>query len=341
MTTGQKIARLRNKKKMTQEDLADKMNVSRQTIYKWENDIVFPTKDNLTDLVSILETNYDYLLSPDSNMDDSPRKDSTNVSNETNANPIDTTNSTPTSTTSESQVNTAAPINNANSINETPNNVTIIQSQVPLYTCSRCNKLIYKENDAKTYTEITHTGRRRRGHHRHKKTTTVTVCKECYAKRQKEKEEQALRLAEAQKYATKKKLIKNFVFAGLAALCVLILGIAGAILAPEYQTLYIWIATLGTIITYTFTGCMILFNNIVVSIFLTVASWGFVKMPGIIFGSVGDLIVAKIALTILSFFLAAFAVVCAFFISALISIFVYPYAIYKAINYPDRTWEFE
>ena len=39
MTLGQKIFELRNKQKMSQGDLAEKLNVSRQSISKWETDL--------------------------------------------------------------------------------------------------------------------------------------------------------------------------------------------------------------------------------------------------------------------------------------------------------------
>ena len=42
MTIGEKIRTKRQEKGLTQDELAYKCNVSRQTIYKWENDIALP-----------------------------------------------------------------------------------------------------------------------------------------------------------------------------------------------------------------------------------------------------------------------------------------------------------
>ncbi len=47
MTTGKKIAALRRRHGISQEELAHQMNVSRQAVSKWENDSAAPTNDNL------------------------------------------------------------------------------------------------------------------------------------------------------------------------------------------------------------------------------------------------------------------------------------------------------
>lgn len=47
MTTGEKLQKLRKDNNYTQEDLADVLNVSRQSISKWESDTAFPETDKL------------------------------------------------------------------------------------------------------------------------------------------------------------------------------------------------------------------------------------------------------------------------------------------------------
>ena len=46
MTLGEKIAKQRKELNYTQEQLADILGVSRQSISKWESDIAYPETDN-------------------------------------------------------------------------------------------------------------------------------------------------------------------------------------------------------------------------------------------------------------------------------------------------------
>ena len=62
MTTGEKIAKARRAQNITQEQLADLLQVSRQAVSRWESDIAYPETDNLVKLSKILGINCDYLL---------------------------------------------------------------------------------------------------------------------------------------------------------------------------------------------------------------------------------------------------------------------------------------
>ena len=62
MTTGQKIAKLRRARGMTQDGLADALGVSRQAVSKWESDAAFPETEKLVRLSRLLECSIDYLL---------------------------------------------------------------------------------------------------------------------------------------------------------------------------------------------------------------------------------------------------------------------------------------
>ena len=55
MTLGEKISALRNQHEMSQGDLAEKMNVSRQSISKWETDTSVPELDKLIQLSEVCE----------------------------------------------------------------------------------------------------------------------------------------------------------------------------------------------------------------------------------------------------------------------------------------------
>lgn len=62
MTTGEKLALLRKKNGMTQEELSEILNVSRQSVSRWEMDAAFPETDKLIKLSKLFECSIDFLL---------------------------------------------------------------------------------------------------------------------------------------------------------------------------------------------------------------------------------------------------------------------------------------
>lgn len=62
MTLGNKIATLRRENFYTQEQLAEKLNVSRQSVSKWESDLTYPETDKLKKLSLLFGVSIDYLL---------------------------------------------------------------------------------------------------------------------------------------------------------------------------------------------------------------------------------------------------------------------------------------
>ena len=62
MTLGEKIARQRKELNYTQEQLADILGVSRQSISKWKSDIAYPETDKLIELGKLFDCSMDYLL---------------------------------------------------------------------------------------------------------------------------------------------------------------------------------------------------------------------------------------------------------------------------------------
>ena len=62
MTTGEKIAALRRKKGITQEQLAEILHVSRQSVSRWEMDAAFPETEKLIRLSRLLSCSIDFLL---------------------------------------------------------------------------------------------------------------------------------------------------------------------------------------------------------------------------------------------------------------------------------------
>lgn len=62
MTLGEKIAGLRKENNYTQEQLADLLGVSRQSVSKWESDVVYPETEKLVRMGDLFHCSMDYLL---------------------------------------------------------------------------------------------------------------------------------------------------------------------------------------------------------------------------------------------------------------------------------------
>ncbi|GAB1810725.1 helix-turn-helix domain-containing protein [Priestia megaterium] len=65
MRLGDQLQRLREEKNMSREELAQQINVSRQAVYKWENNKGYPDIQNLLRLSEIYETTIDELIKND------------------------------------------------------------------------------------------------------------------------------------------------------------------------------------------------------------------------------------------------------------------------------------
>ena len=62
MTLGEKLTKLRKENNYTQEQLADLLGVSRQSISKWESDLAFPETEKIIRLGKMYSCSMDYLL---------------------------------------------------------------------------------------------------------------------------------------------------------------------------------------------------------------------------------------------------------------------------------------
>ncbi len=62
MTFGDKLCKLRKEKNLTQEQLADILKVSRQSVSKWESGAAYPETEKLICLANLFECSTDYLL---------------------------------------------------------------------------------------------------------------------------------------------------------------------------------------------------------------------------------------------------------------------------------------
>ena len=86
MTLGEKLAQARKENNITQEQLADKLGVSRQSISKWESDIAYPETDKLIRMSEIFNCSLDYLLKE--NITEKTDKTATLNAKETTATPF-------------------------------------------------------------------------------------------------------------------------------------------------------------------------------------------------------------------------------------------------------------
>ena len=78
MEFGNRIHELRNNAGLTQEQLAEKLDISRQSVTKWENNLSLPDIDKLVELSLIFGVTIDYLIkgrNKYSHYDDSESKD--------------------------------------------------------------------------------------------------------------------------------------------------------------------------------------------------------------------------------------------------------------------------
>ncbi len=65
MTFGEKLTTLRKQHGLSQEDLAEKLSVSRQAISRWEADSTLPDAENLLQISKLFGVSVDYLINDD------------------------------------------------------------------------------------------------------------------------------------------------------------------------------------------------------------------------------------------------------------------------------------
>ena len=81
MTTGEKIKEARKQSGLSQEQLAEKIGVSRSAVAKWERDRGLPDVDNLKALSQLLNVSVDYLLDDEKILDEYVMSESYTLSN--------------------------------------------------------------------------------------------------------------------------------------------------------------------------------------------------------------------------------------------------------------------
>ena len=119
----------------------------------------------------------------------------------------------------------------------------------------------------------------------------------------------------------------SFVWGGITAAVLFIIGIATGNIGT-----FAILAVTG----FTLVSCLILGNNFIGDMILEIFSWGFVRMPGLIFELSLDgiiwLITVKFLFWIIGLALAALAGILAIALGLALSLVVYPFALYKNIH---------
>ena len=79
MEFGEKIQKLRNQNKWTQEQLAEKLYVSRTAVSKWESGKGYPNIDSLKDIAKLFNKTIDELLSSEEIIDIAKKENTSNI----------------------------------------------------------------------------------------------------------------------------------------------------------------------------------------------------------------------------------------------------------------------
>jgi transcriptional regulator with XRE-family HTH domain len=207
----------------------------------------------------------------------------------------------------------------------------VVQEPKPILgVCEQCNHPIYEASNLNRVNEsfVVRTGRTS-----HTETRQRVLCNDCNEIRLLEEKRKAEQREREINATFKKRRIHSFIWPSLIALLFIAVGISSFV-NGEVSTGFGYLG-IG-LFAYCFLGTMILNNTFITDMWLEIASWGFVKLPGIIFEFSFDGLVFLIAMKILFFLLGlALALLAAAFATALamaLSIFVYPFALIKNIK---------
>ena len=79
MTIGNRIVALRKAQQFSQEEIADKIGVSRQSVSKWETDACAPDAYNLMALAKLFNTSVEYIVTGKMSVDAKPQTNKESV----------------------------------------------------------------------------------------------------------------------------------------------------------------------------------------------------------------------------------------------------------------------
>lgn len=293
MTVGESIKIHRIRSGFTQKEMSEKLNVTFQTISKWENDTNEPDLSTLKQMCDIFGCTIDELINPKEN--DKPVSDN-NVETEIQASPV----------AAQIQISTCRDCGKPIFSGEPFHHVEKISPSGVKETIDICESC-YNERETKNRQRL-------------------EAAKEA-ARMEKENIETAKR---RRQIANKKTLMIWSIVAGVAVfiavlvVCIVFfkyVGVAGVILLP----------LLGGYGIFSCVYC-VFSDNWITELFLDIASFS-IKMPGVIFSFDADglkfLIAMKILFWILGIVIMLGAIAVAIAICATLSMFAFPFIVNK------------
>ena len=130
-----------------------------------------------------------------------------------------------------------------------------------------------------------------------------------------------------------------YAWSGVVSTILIIIGIYLSANTGDYKKLIIF--CVAALLAFTLLSCLILANNFIGTMVLTVFSWGFVRMPGVIFQLDLDgiiwLLTVKLLLWILGITIALFMGCLALVLGAVVSVFVYPFALHQSYQADNKS----
>ena len=192
-----------------------------------------------------------------------------------------------------------------------------------LAVCEQCHKPIYEGNDIVRKTR----------HHGRGSSESYTICANCDKENKERAKQQAIEYS-------KKCRRHGFIWGGIISAVVLAVFIVCA-LKYNLDTAYMVLGIVAGVLLFPFLSCLFLKNNFVGEMVETIASWGFVTLPGVIFEFSLDgiiwLLTVKLLLWILGIMLAAATTILGAVLGMVVSPFVYPFALQKSFVNPEAT----
>ncbi|MCD8209761.1 MAG: helix-turn-helix domain-containing protein [Coprobacillus sp.] len=311
---GERIQYYRKLHNLSQSDLASQLYVTTQAVSKWETGNSEPDLDTVAKLAKIFNVTIDDLYSTKTAV--TPTSPASALVGES---PVSSGQTTSAPATSQAAPQGSAPTRVIDE--ELYQQLTKRQIGV----CDDCQKPILEGETMHVKKSTTGKGGRK----------GWTLCDDCFMKRREnwianEKSKHLRRRKRSWAWA--------ITLASITFVAMLVAGIA------EHDNLGLCLglcigSIAGAYVMLAFVFTVGVDNTFVGEMFTEVASWGFVRMPGVIFGwSVGGiifLITIKLFFFLVSLLFVIVAFLAAFFVSALFSIFAFPVAVHRAYKHVD------